>query len=150
MNSCNFIGRLTKDPEAKSTANGKVFCNFSIAVDRGYKDAQGNKQVDFIPCTAWEATSNLITKYFHKGDLIGINGRLESNQYTDSQTGANKISYNVNVLSIDFIQGKKETKPEPTPSPAPVPTPPPVPPMDNQISYELPLEIEDEEPPFDI
>jgi single-strand DNA-binding protein len=132
MNSCNFIGRLTKDPEAKSTANGKVFCNFSIAVDRGYKDSQGNKLVDFIPCTAWEATSNLITKYFHKGDLIGINGRLESRAYEDN--GAKKTSYSVLVNNIDFIQGKNETK-EPKPQEEPVT------PTEDPIEDGVPFEI---------
>ena len=149
MNCINLVGRLTKDPEARATQNGSNYCNFSVAIDR-YKDQNGNKVTDFIPCIAWNKVATTITTYFKKGDLIGINGRLESNQYTDSQTGANKVAYNVNVLSIDFIQGKKETKTEPKPEPA-TPTPPPVPPMDNQISYELPLEIEDdEEPPFDI
>ena len=66
MNNCNFVGRLTKDPEAKSTASGKGVVNFSIAVDR-YKDAQGNKVTDFIPCTAWDPTASLISRYFKKG-----------------------------------------------------------------------------------
>ena len=143
MNNCNFIGRLTKDPEGKTTANGKTFCNFSIAIDRGFKDAQGNRYVDYIPCSAWEATSNLVTKYFHKGDLIGVTGRLESRNYEDN--GVKKTSYSVLVNNIDFIQSKKEDKAE-----APAPTPAPEAPT-NQLAYEdLSSEDDEEEAPFTI
>lgn len=112
MNNCNFIGRLTKDPEPKATSNGKTFCNFSIAVDRGYKDSQGNRIADFIPCTAWDPTASLITKYFKKGNLIGINGRMESNSYDDN--GTKRTSYFILVNNIDFIQGKSSIE-EPSP-----------------------------------
>lgn len=108
MNNCNFIGRLTKDPEGKATSNGKTFCNFSIAVDRGYKDSQGNRLTDFIPCKAWDPTASLITKYFKKGNLIGINGRMESNSYDDN--GTKRTNYSILVNNIDFIQGKSESK----------------------------------------
>lgn len=108
MNNCNFIGRLTKDPEAKATSNGKTFCNFSIAVDRGYKDSQGKRIADFIPCIAWDPTASLITKYFKKGNLIGINGRMESNSYDDN--GTKRTNYSILVNNIDFIQGKSESK----------------------------------------
>lgn len=109
MNNCNFIGRLTKDPEAKRAASGKAYCNFSIAIDRGYKDSQGNKITDFIPCVAWDNTANLITQYFTKGNLIGINGRMESRSYDDK--GTKRTTYSILVISIDFIQGKSESKP---------------------------------------
>lgn len=144
MNSFNAIGRLTKDPEGATTSNGKVFCKFSLAVDRGYKGADGNRIVDFIPCVAWDPTASLITQYFHKGELIGISGRLEVNKVED------KIYYSILVNNIDFIQGKKETKPEKTPEPTPPPTPPTTPIEDLVANYELPVEIEDDDPPFDI
>lgn len=106
MNNCNFIGRLTKDPELKNTSNGKALCNFSIVVDRGYKDSQGNKVVDFIPCTAWDGKAKLISMYFKKGNLIGIQGRMESRSYDDN--GTKRTAYNILVNDIDFIQGKVE------------------------------------------
>lgn len=110
MNNCNFIGRLTKDPEAKRTTSGKVFCNFSLAIDRGYKDAQGNKVTDFIPCVAWDNTANLVTQYFKKGNLIGVTGRMESRSYDDN--GTKRTNYSILVISIDFIQGKSDSKPQ--------------------------------------
>lgn len=106
MNNCNFIGRLTKDPELKNTNNGKTLCNFSIAVDRGYKDNQGNKVADFIPCIAWDSKAKLISMYFKKGNLIGIQGRMESKNYEDN--GTKRTAYNILVNDIDFIQGKVE------------------------------------------
>lgn len=146
MNSCNFVGRLTKEPEGKTTANGKVFCNFSIAVDR-YKDSQGNRVVDFIPCTAWESTANLVTKYFHKGDLIGLSGRFESRQYEDN--GVKKTAYSILVMAIDFIQGKAENKADAQPQAPKVEAPkveaPSVDP--NQVNIE---DLEDAYPPFEI
>ena len=140
MNSFNAIGRLTKEPEATTTANQKVYCRFSIAVDRGYKGNDGNRIVDFIPCIAWDPTATLITKYFHKGDFIGINGRLESNSYEDK--GEKKTSYSILVNNIDFIQGKSENKVEPAP---------PTPLEEAAKDYELPYQdTEDEELPFEV
>lgn len=140
MNNFNGIGRLTKDPEASVTANQKVFCSFSIAVDRGYKGSDGNRVIDFIPCIAWDPTATLITKYFHKGDLIGVSGRLEISSWEDR--GEKRTRASVLVNNIDFIQGKKETKPEPTP---------PTPLEEAAKDYELPYDNqEDEEPPFEV
>lgn len=110
MNNCSFVGRITKEPELKSTSNGKNFCNFSIAVDRGYKDSQGNRIADFIPCLAWDPTASLITKYFTKGSLIGISGRMESRSYEDN--GTKRTNYSILVNNIDFIQGKGGNKSE--------------------------------------
>ena len=105
MNSIALIGRLTKDPEVKTLSSGKTVANFTVAVDREYKDADGNKVTDFIPCLAWSPTAELIGKYFSKGSAIGITGRLESRDYTDNN-GDHKTYYSVNVMRIDFIQGR--------------------------------------------
>lgn len=111
MNNCNFIGRLTKDPEAKTTANQKTLCNFTIAVDREHKDTNGNKITDFIPCIAWSPTAEIVFKYFHKGNLIGVNGRFESRSGEDTN-GNKRTYYSISVNHIDFIQGKSESKPQ--------------------------------------
>ena len=105
MNNCNFIGRLTADPEIKTLGSGKNIANFTIAVDREYKDGSGNKITDFIPCIAFDPTASLLDKYFHKGNLIGVSGRFESRSYEDSN-GNKKIFYSIMVNHIDFIQGK--------------------------------------------
>lgn len=105
MNNCNFIGRLTTDPEIKATNTGKSLANFTIAVDREYKDGNGNKITDFIPCLAWDPTASIVSKYFRKGNLIGITGRFESRSYEDSN-GNKRIFYSILVNHVDFIQGK--------------------------------------------
>ena len=147
MNSFNAVGRLTKDPEGATTSNGKVYVRFSIAVDRGYKGADGNRIVDFIPCVAWDPTASLITRYFHKGDLIGISGRLETNKVEDN--GKSTTYYSILVYNIDFIQGKKETTPDNKPQPAPQPAPTPI--EDMVKDYELPnMDDVEGDLPFDV
>lgn len=108
MNNIALIGRLTRDAEIKTLSTGKKIANFTVAVDREYKDADGNKITDFIPCLAWSPTAELIEKYFKKGDAIGIVGRLESRDYTDKD-GNHKTFYSVNVMRVDFIQGRSNT-----------------------------------------
>ena len=112
MNSVNLVGRLTKDPEGKTSSAGKLYVNFCIAVERGYKDAQGNKVVDFIPCKAWETTASLIVSRFKKGDNIGLTGRVEAQKIEDNQ-GGSKLYVYILVGNIDFIQGKKEVSTDP-------------------------------------
>ena len=114
MNSCSFIGRLTKEPELKKTSGGKDFTSFSLAVDRGYKDSQGNKVTDFIPCIAFEGIAKTINTFCKKGDLVGVVGRLESRIYEDN--GVSRTSYSVSIGGLSLIGGsKRETTPEAVP-----------------------------------
>ena len=77
MNRAILMGRLTKDPETRSTQNGHSVTNFTIAVDRKYKDANGERQTDFIPCVAWRQTADFIYRYFHKGERILVEGSIQ-------------------------------------------------------------------------
>ncbi len=79
------MGRLTADPELRQSVNGISSCSFSVAVDRGYKDQNGGRQVDFISCTAWRQTAEFISKYFSKGKMIGIEGALRTRNYDDKR-----------------------------------------------------------------
>ena len=81
MNKCELVGRLTKEPELKATQNDVAYCNFTLAVDRRFKDANGQKQADFINCIAWKQTAHFIKKYFHKGNRIGICGSIQTRTY---------------------------------------------------------------------
>ena len=99
MNSVNLIGRITRDIELKKTGNGKSYCGFSIAVERSKDEA------DFIPCKAWDATAENISKYFHKGDRIGIGGVLSTRTYEDK--GEKRFVMEVLVRSFDFLNSKK-------------------------------------------
>ena len=77
MNKVELVGRLTKDPESKMTSNQTPYCNFTVAVDRRFKDANGERQADFINCVAWRQTAEFIQKYFRKGNKIGVCGSID-------------------------------------------------------------------------
>lgn len=79
------MGRLTAAPELRQTASGISSCSFNIAVDRGFKDQNGDRQTDFIGCTAWRQTAEFIGRYFSKGKMIGIEGALRTRNYDDKR-----------------------------------------------------------------
>lgn len=103
MNKVELVGRLTKDPEVKLTSNQTQFCNFTIAVDRRFKDANGQRQADFINCVAWRQTAVFIQKYFHKGNRIGLVGSIQSRSY-DDQNGQKKYITEVVVDEAEFVE----------------------------------------------
>lgn len=101
MNNCSFIGRLGKEPEMRYTANGKAVVSFSLAVNRdGKKD-----ESDWINFVAWEKTAEVIAKYCHKGDLIGVTGSLQQRSW--EKDGKKQSAHEVKVNRIDFCGGKK-------------------------------------------
>ena len=81
MNIVILTGRLTKDPEKRSTQNGTATTSFSMAVNRNYKNAEGGYDADFINCVAWRATADFIAKWFKKGSLINIVGSIQTRAY---------------------------------------------------------------------
>ena len=110
MNSCNFVGRLVRDPELKNTSGGHELCNFTIAVDRNYKNAQGEYEADFINCTAWRQTADFIAKWFAKGDPIAITGALQIRKYQASD-GTDRWASEIQVSNAGFVPAKpKERK----------------------------------------
>jgi single-strand DNA-binding protein len=115
INHIVLIGRITADPELKHTQNGIAFCNFTLAVERNYKDSAGNKMSDFITCTAWKQQAELLNQYVKQGDMLGIEGSLQSRKY-QTQDGQNRTAYEVQVSSMQFLgKGKpKSNKPKTT------------------------------------
>ena len=100
MNSCNFIGRMTSDPELKQTASGVAVCNFTLAVDRpGSKD----KTTDFINMAAWRGTAEFICNHFRKGQRVGISGILTTRNYTDKNE-QKRTMYEVMVDRASFCE----------------------------------------------
>ena len=81
LNSVNLCGRLTADPELKTTQSGVSVTAFSLAVERDYQ-SNGEKKTDFIPIVAWRNTAEFAAKYFNKGKMMIVNGRLELRDYT--------------------------------------------------------------------
>lgn len=84
MNNVNLIGRLTADLELKQTANGTMIARFTVAINRPVKQGQ-EKQADFISCTAFNKTAEFVSRYFHKGDYIGVTGSIRTGSYNDKR-----------------------------------------------------------------
>ena len=111
FNSVVLTGRLTGDAELKTTPNGTSVCSFNIAVDRGYGD---NKQTDFIPIVAWRGSAEFVAKHFKKGDMIGIEGSIQTRKYTD-KNGNNRTAFEVVANNVQFVGGKKQEQTETDP-----------------------------------
>lgn len=99
------MGRLTADPTFSQTQSGVSNCKFTVAVNRNYKDANGEQQTDFISCIAWRQTAEFVSKYFSKGNMIIIEGNLQNNNYTD-QNGVKHYGMNVKVENAQFGESK--------------------------------------------
>lgn len=109
MNRVELIGRITADPEVKNTASQVAYCSFSVAVDRKYKDQNGNKQSDFITCVAWRKAAEIIGQNFRKGHRIAVVGSLQARTY-DDKNGVRHYVTEVLVDDFDFIEHKSSEK----------------------------------------
>lgn len=107
LNVIAIMGRLSRDPELRQTAAGKSVASFTIACSRGRKDANGKDLVDWIPVVAWEHTAEFVCKYFEKGSLIAIDGRLQSRTYKD-RDGNNRTAIEIVANNANFA-GSKST-----------------------------------------
>lgn len=106
MNCVQLIGRLTKDPEIYGKKDKKV-AKYTLAVDRAYTNEDGDREADFIRCTAFGRTAEFVETYLEKGVKIGITGRIQTGQYED-EDGNMKYTTDVIVNSHEFCQSKKE------------------------------------------
>ena len=111
INKVILTGRLTSKPELKKTSSDVSVTAFSVAVQRQYKDGQGNYPTDFINCVAWRNTAEFIAKYFDKGNLIALVGELQSRNYEDKQ-GNKRTAFEVICSEAHFVESKKEVSPE--------------------------------------
>lgn len=112
LNVVAIMGRLVKDPELKSTNSGKSVCSFRIANDSGYKNADGSSQTNWLDVTAWGKTAEFVCKYFPKGSLIAIDGRLQTRQYQD-KNGQNRTAVEIVAQNANFTGSKESTSPAP-------------------------------------
>ena len=113
MNNVILMGRLTKDPELKTTQSGLSFCRFTVAVDRYSKD--GEDKTDFISCVAWRSTADFIDKYFSKGQRILLSGSIQTGSYTDKD-GRTVYTTDVLVDKAEFCESKKNGDSAPAPT----------------------------------
>ena len=108
LNHITIMGRLTRDPELRRTGSGIAVTSFSVAVDRDYapKDG-GERKTDFITCVAWDKTGEFISKYFSKGRMIVVDGRLEIRDWTDKD-GNRRTSAEIRVENAYFGDSKRD------------------------------------------
>lgn len=121
MNKVQLVGRLTKDPDLKNTSNQVAFCQFTVAVDRRFKDNEGNRQADFINCVAWRQTAAFINQYFKKGSRIGVCGSIQTRTY-ETNEGQRVYVTEVVVDEAEFVESNNNsngTKPQAQPPKAP-------------------------------
>ncbi len=109
LNKVILIGRFTRDVELRSTPQGVSTCSFSLAVDRNYQNAGGERQTDFINCVAWRQTAEFISKYFSKGNLICVEGSIQTRSWKDND-GNNRYATDVVVDRSYFVESKKSAQ----------------------------------------
>ena len=115
MNKTILIGRLTADPEIKTSESGVSSCRFTVAVDRKFANKEtGKKDADFIKCVAWRQTADFVGKYFNKGKMICVEGELRNNNYKDkNHEDVMHYTTEVYVDNVEFCGGKNDNSPAP-------------------------------------
>lgn len=106
LNRSILQGRLCADPELKQTASGTSVCSFRIAVERNFADKDGNRQADFIDIVAWKGTAEFICKYFSKGNMILLEGSIQTRSYED-KNGNKRTAVEVVADQVYFCESKR-------------------------------------------
>lgn len=107
MNKSILVGRLTKDPELRFTPEGKAVANFTLAVNRPFKNKNGENEADFINVVVWNKQAENTANYLSKGSLAGIDGRIQTRNY-ENQEGKRVYVTEVLAESVQFLEPKKQ------------------------------------------
>lgn len=107
LNKCILMGRLTKDPDVKYTQTGKVVTQFTLAVDRSFKDANGNKETDFIPVVVWGKAAELVGNSCQKGHRLLVDGRLQIRSY-EAKDGSKRWVSEIIANGVEFVERKSD------------------------------------------
>ena len=105
MNKAILIGRLTKDPELRTTPIGRNVCQFSVAVSRNFTNANGEREADFINCVVWDKQAENLVKYQKKGNQIAVEGRIQTRNY-DDKDGKKVYVTEILASNISFLDSK--------------------------------------------
>ncbi|UXH43154.1 single-stranded DNA-binding protein [Rossellomorea vietnamensis] len=115
INQVTLVGRLTKDPEARKTMEGKSVLSVTIAVNRPYKNQQGQIDADFVLCTIWDRAAENTEKYCRKGSVVGVTGRIQT-RYFENDQGKRTYITEVVAENIRFLDSKQASPVTPEPS----------------------------------
>lgn len=140
LNHIIIMGRLTRDPELRRTGSGLAVASFSVAVDRDYPNKDtGEKETDFINCVAWRQRGEFVSKYFTKGSMIIVSGRLQMRNWTDDN-GTKRTTAEIVAEDVYFGESKKKDSSEGVSAPGYIPNPPYyTPPTSNTGGYGAPV-----------
>lgn len=105
INIAAITGRLVRDPEIRNTQSGVSVCSFTVAVDRAYKSGE-EREADFIDCVAWRHSAEFLGKWFSKGDMIGVQGHLQTRNW-ETDDGQKRKATELVADSLSFVGGKK-------------------------------------------
>ena len=105
LNVCTIMGRLTRDPELRRTGSGVAVASFTVAVDRDFVSDGQERETDFIDCVAWRGTGEFVSRYFAKGNMIVVSGRLQVRSWTDKD-GNNRRTAEVVADNVYFGEGR--------------------------------------------
>lgn len=108
LNQVVLMGRLTRDPELKSTQSGVDVATFTLAVDRSYIKAGAERQTDFLDCVAWRGTAEFVSRYFKKGMQVAVSGRIQTRKWKDQQD-QKRVSVEIVVDEAFFADSKRDT-----------------------------------------
>ena len=108
INMVALMGRLTYEPELRKTPSDVSVLRFQVACDRSYQRAGAERQADFIDCVAWRQTAEFISRFFHKGSMIAVEGTLQTSNYTD-KSGNNRKQVEVLANNVSFCGSKSES-----------------------------------------
>ncbi len=108
MNMVCLMGRLVADPELRHTPSQVAVCSFRIAVDRNFQSKSQERQTDFINIVAWRNTADFVSRYFRKGQLVAVQGSIQTNSYTDKD-GNKRTTFEVIADQVFFAEGKRES-----------------------------------------
>lgn len=108
LNNTILMGRLTADPELKHTTTGVAVTRFTLAVDRNYVKSGTERQTDFIDIVAWRSTAEFVSKYFHKGQLVAVQGSIQTGSYQDRE-GNKRRSFEVVADNVYFAEAKRDS-----------------------------------------
>ena len=110
LNHIVIMGRLTRDPELRTTQSGVSVTSFTVAVDRDFNSRDGGeRQTDFIDCVAWRQTGEFVSKYFTKGRMIVVSGRLQSRKWQDRE-GNNRTNWEISADNVYFGDSKRDSE----------------------------------------
>lgn len=108
LNKIIIMGRLTADVELRATPSGKNVASFTVAVDRDFKGQNNERETDFIHCVAWQNTADFVARYFKKGSMAVVSGRLQTRNYTTAD-GQKRTATEIIAENVYFGEGKKDT-----------------------------------------